>query len=118
MTLENLEYLVEDEGTVRLKEVMFRQFGWGADPNVYGNLPPRLRVDCEKGLEYRWTKMLQEDFEARGWLRACLGCTAIALFNFGRSHSWINSGHIYSSQVHSEKFRKLPQIKSHLHMCS
>lgn len=65
-SLEDLEYLVDDEGTVRLKEVMFRQFGRDADPNVYGDLPPRLRVDSEKGLEYRWTKMLQEDFKARG----------------------------------------------------
>ena len=65
-SLEDLEYLVDDEGTLRLKEVMFRQFGRDADPNVYGDLPPRLRVDDRPGLEYRWTEMLQEDFRARG----------------------------------------------------
>lgn len=66
-TLENLEYLVEDEGTVRLKEVMFRKFGNGADPAIFGDLPPKLLVDGRPKLEYRWTEMLQEDFKARGF---------------------------------------------------
>jgi len=65
-TLENLEYLVEHEGIVRLKEVMFRIFGEGTDPAIFGDLPPRLWVDDRPGFEYRWTEMLQTDFRARG----------------------------------------------------
>ena len=74
-SLEDIEYLVEDEAVVRLKEVMFRQFGRHSDPEKYGDLPPKLVVNTqgqsdqktkEQKTEYRWTEMLQADFEARG----------------------------------------------------
>jgi len=63
-TLDDMEYLVEEEGVVRVKEVMFRRFGKNSDPNIFGPLPPQLAV-TEDGREYRWTKMLQRDFRAR-----------------------------------------------------
>lgn len=67
-SLDDLEYLIEDEGKIRVKEVMFRQFGPGTDLNVYGELPPRLKVIAPGEplpVERRWTKMLQEDFRSR-----------------------------------------------------
>lgn len=68
-TMEDMEYLVEEEGVVRLKEVMFRKFGRNADPNIYGELPPKLHVDCERdALQYQWTDIVQSDFRARGLL--------------------------------------------------
>ena len=65
-TMDGMEYLVEDEGAISLIEVMFREFGRGADATVYGELPPKLDVRDEK-LEYQWTKMLQKHFRACGW---------------------------------------------------
>eukprot|EP00438_Fugacium_kawagutii_P007237 Skav211557 [mRNA] locus=scaffold2228:106245:108215:+ [translate_table: standard] len=67
-SLGDLEYLIEDEGKICLKEVMFRQFGSGTDPNVYGELPPMLKViapEERRPVEYRWTKMLQDNFRSR-----------------------------------------------------
>lgn len=64
-TMEGMEFLVEEEGQVRIKEVMLRTFGHGTDPRIYGELPPRLSVK-ETGSEFEWTKMLQNDFRRRG----------------------------------------------------
>ena len=68
-TMDDLEYLIEDEGNICLKGIMFRQFGPGADPKIYGDLAPQLSMHRNgPSIEYRWTAMLQEDFKERGLL--------------------------------------------------
>lgn len=64
-TLTDMEYLVEDEGAVRVTDVMFRKFGKEAEEQIYGHLPPRLEVHNRSGLEYDWTNMLEEHFRSR-----------------------------------------------------
>eukprot|EP00439_Symbiodinium_sp_Y106_P007739 s7229_g1.t1 len=68
-TMDNMEYLIEEEGNICIKEVMFREFGSAADSRIYGELPSQLEVeaftDADK-LNAGWTEMLQKDFKKRG----------------------------------------------------
>jgi len=76
-TLENLEFLVEDEASVRITGVMFRKFGKHVDRDTFGDLPTRLNIPTTirgwssgtgSAVEYLWTELLQTTYREEGLL--------------------------------------------------
>lgn len=75
-TIEDLEFLVEDEADVKVIGVMFRKLGETVDATIFGELPKKLKVPssqrkwkgarAEKGVEYMWTNLLQEEYKQQG----------------------------------------------------
>lgn len=66
---KDLEYLIEDPCDVSVTGVLFRKFGHGVDENIFGHLPKRLDVknpEKEPKVEYRWTKLLEEEYRKLG----------------------------------------------------
>lgn len=65
--MENLEWLVEDPEDVAVCALMVREFGPGADPEIYGKLACEVNVGPD-GPGFEWSRLRAQDLEKRGFL--------------------------------------------------